>query len=169
MLPTSSIKIKHASHQNIAVQTKSSPSNTSSRNARNIKSPLQSPSSKSTRLLTVFTYRPCGEYSNRMISLEKPNGHIIFTFCLFQALVGKLAKRFKFPAAELQYTPTACQNLSCSIKNIMSAKGCFLASHRLERTRTARPEDTNPTRTHSISCHDTNRPSSFASEQVTAD
>ena len=34
---------------------------------------------------------------------------------------------------------------------------------------TARLEDTTQTRVHSISCHDTNRPSSFASEQATAD
>ena len=34
---------------------------------------------------------------------------------------------------------------------------------------TAKPEDTTQTWTHFISCHDTNRPPSFASEQVTAD
>ena len=34
---------------------------------------------------------------------------------------------------------------------------------------TAILKDTNQTRTHSISCHDTNRPPSFASEQAIAD
>ena len=48
-------------------------------------------------------------------------------------------------------------------------KSKLLSKIRRKPFSTARLEDTTQTRTHSISCHDTNSPSSFGSEQATAD
>ena len=48
-------------------------------------------------------------------------------------------------------------------------KSKLLSVTRRKPPSTARLADTTQTRTHSISCHNTNRPSSFASEQATAD